>query len=136
MAILPATPNKILAGTGLLAVVCAVLVYLASCDQGYILKDGWLRKILVWMGSRSYSIYLIHIIAFRMSYEIMYQLTPTGFRFSPADSWRLAAIAYPLLVVVSELNYRFVEQPFRKYGLLLAKKFAAEPESKLLSEKN
>ena len=136
MAILPATPNKIQAGTGLLAVVCAGLVYLASLDQGYILKDSWFRKLLVWIGSRSYSIYLIHIIAFRLAYEIIYQLTPAGFRFSPADSWLLASIAFPLLFIASELNYRFVEQPFRKYGLLLAKKFAADTNSKLLSEKN
>lgn len=136
MAILPATPNKVPAGTGLLALVCAVLVYLASCDQGYILKDSCLRKLLVWIGSRSYSIYLIHIIAFRMAYEIVYQLTPPGFRFSPSDSWLLVAIAFPLLVIASELNYRFVEQPFRKYGLLLAKRFSADPQSNLLSEKN
>lgn len=126
MAILPATPNQIQVGTGLLAFICIILVYLASLDQGYILKDSWFRKILIWLGSRSYSIYLIHIITFRLSYEILYQFTPIGFRFSPKDSFSLMLIAYPLLFIISEINYRFIEQPFRKYGLRLAKKIAGE----------
>ncbi len=123
MSIFPATPNQIQVGTGLLALTCAALVYLASFDNSYIMPDNWFRRILVWLGSRSYSIYLIHIIAFRLSYEVMYQFTEPGFRFSPDDSWKLAAIAYPILFLFSELNYRFVEQPFRRYGLQLAQRF-------------
>ncbi len=125
MALLPATPNQIQAGTGLLALLCAFYVYLASLDAGYLFNDNWFRKILIWLGTRSYSIYLIHIIAYRFSYEVMYQFTEPGFRFSPANSSLLALIAFPLLFLVSELNYRFVEQPVRKYGIRLAKKFTA-----------
>jgi peptidoglycan/LPS O-acetylase OafA/YrhL len=40
-------------GTGLIAVVAAWLVWIASYDKSYLIIDGPLKRILVWIGSRS-----------------------------------------------------------------------------------
>lgn len=120
MAYLPADPNQILIGTGLLGLICAVLVWLSSYDKGYLFgSTGMIKKIMVWLGTRSYSLYLIHVIVFRFTLEIFYQLTPVGYRPLPGDFYKLLAISIPILFIIGELSYRFIEQPFRKLGLKL-----------------
>ena len=49
---------------GMVALISTLLVWLASYDRGYILSFSPLRKLLCWVGSRSYAIYLIHIPLF------------------------------------------------------------------------
>lgn len=120
MAYLPAKPNHILFSTGLVALVCAVLVLLASFNKNYLFFGNYLKKVLLWFGSRSYSLYLTHIIIFRLSYEIFYQITPAGYRFVVNDWYYLLAISIPLLGIMAEFSYRFIEMPTRNYGYRLA----------------
>ena len=42
----------------------AVLVFIASFDRNYIMAPGWIRSVFLWVGTRSYAIYLIHIPAY------------------------------------------------------------------------
>lgn len=123
MAYLPAKNNHITFSAGLVAMICAVLVWLASYNNEYLFKSGYLQKVLMWLGTRSYSLYLIHIIAYRFSYEIFYQLTPIGYRNTIDDSYILSAIAFPILFLCAEISYRYIEQPFRKLGLRIAERF-------------
>lgn len=122
MAYLPAKPNGIALGTGLVAIICAVLVFLTTYDNGYLFGSGAIKKVLLWFGTRSFSLYLIHIIAYRFSYEILYQVTPLGYRFSIDDSYWLMLIAMPILLITSEISFRFLENPSRNLGLFLASK--------------
>jgi peptidoglycan/LPS O-acetylase OafA/YrhL len=108
MPLLPGGLFRLPMGVGLLALVCAGLVFAASFDRGYLMREGFLRRILVWVGARSYSLYLIHIIAFRATWEI--------FPSSAETSWVYGLVAFPLLFVLAELNYRYVETPLRKWG--------------------
>lgn len=103
MAYIPAMPNAIPFSLGLLALICAALVWLASYDQGYILPhSNPLHKILLWLGSRSYSIYLVHIVAFKLSCELV------------VDSFvYLLPAGLILTFILSELNFRFIEKPLR-----------------------
>lgn len=120
IAYIPAKPNYVPYSVGVLALICALLVLIASFDKSYLVSNKKLQTILVWFGSRSYSIYLIHIIVFRLSYEIFYQMTPVGYKIATNDWYYLLAISIPILVILTELSYRFVELPMRNYGLALA----------------
>ena len=49
---------------GAIGALAAVLAWLASYGQGSICEDSWLESTLLWIGSRSYALYLIHIPAY------------------------------------------------------------------------
>jgi peptidoglycan/LPS O-acetylase OafA/YrhL len=102
-----------------IAVVSAVLVWLASYDQGYILPRGALKRVLTWVGARSYAIYLIHVPVYFFMREVFYRLDVT----MPAHGVGAVAIrlsALALILLFAQLNYRYVEQPLRRYGRKLA----------------
>jgi peptidoglycan/LPS O-acetylase OafA/YrhL len=115
MALIPAAPNGVPLPTSLLGVVCCLLVYLASYDRGYLMAPGFFRRGLVWLGGRSYSLYLTHVVLFRVAIELWYRAI--GNDVATADHiWPLTISALLLVFAASELNYRFVEQPLRRYG--------------------
>ena len=106
---------------GAIALLCGLLVWIASYDRDYLLSNGPLKRLLVWVGARSYAIYLIHIPAFYLSRELCFRLGwDAGER--PLS---LLAISLVLIVVLSELNYRFVESPCRDLGSRLVKRLSA-----------
>lgn len=115
LAFIPAKSNNIPLNVGLLALVCAVLVWLASYDKGYFLPhNNYLNKILLWLGARSYSLYLVHIIAFRLSYELVHQIL--GQPISPDLFIYLLPVGLILTGIFSELSYRLIENPIRKWA--------------------
>lgn len=90
-------------------------------DRDYLLSNGPLKRLLVWVGARSYAIYLIHIPAFYLSRELCFRLGwDAGER--PLS---LLGTSLVLIVVLSELNYRFVESPCRDLGSRLVKRLSA-----------
>ncbi len=95
---------------GLVAVVSAVLVWLASFDAGYITGAlPWPRALVV-LGQRSYTLYLVHLPSFLMCAAIARAITPVPAR-QAALAIGMAALAVPVL---TELTYRYVEMPFRR----------------------
>lgn len=108
--------------TGLVALVSAVLVFFASYDEGYIMKPGLLKRLAVWVGSRPYALYLIHLPIIFFTRELWYRLSPPGTFFGASYSLRYALVAYPLLFLITDLNTRFLENPLRKYGRRIAEK--------------
>jgi peptidoglycan/LPS O-acetylase OafA/YrhL len=108
---------------GMLAVVCAGLVTLASYNQGYIhplIGD----RIALWAGSRSYAIYLCHMPIFYLTHEIWFRYTHAAGLASPNGTYTLRYLftAIPLVILAAELNYRFIENPMRKRGSIVAKR--------------
>lgn len=106
----------------LLAILAAALVWMASYDLNIFMPGKFYKQLLLWVGTRSYAIYLTHIPAFLIVREIGFRLQPE----TPANDslffYYLAAAAV-LIIVLSELNYRFIETPFRQRGSALAKRF-------------
>lgn len=102
---------------GLMAVVAAVLVWLASYGKGYILGYGDRAGVLSWLGSRSYAIYLIHMPVFKIVHELTVRyLLVTGQPYTPVVVPFLILGAIFLIVALAELNYRYVEEPLRRIG--------------------
>lgn len=110
------------------ALVSAAWVFLASFDKAYVLPLPFpFRAVLAWVGSRSYGIYLIHIPVLGLTHEI--SLRYAQFLGEKAYDFRYvqALMIFVLLLILAELNFRFVESPLRRKGANLAKRIMAEP---------
>ncbi|SFC67530.1 acyltransferase [Collimonas sp. OK412] len=112
---------------GVVALISALLVFIGSYDQDYLMPDNPLKKVFLWLGSRSYALYLTHIPAYLASREIWFRIEPVNTVFAKNYNGRLALTAIVLVVIFSELNYRFVETPFRIRGKLLADRINLSP---------
>lgn len=111
---------------GLIALISASLVAIASYDGDYLWPPGRSKRVLVWVGSRSYGLYLIHIPAYFMTREIWYRLLPAGGELGPAYTLPVVLTALPLLAALAEANYRLVETPLRRHGSAIAARVAAK----------
>ena len=104
---------------GLLAMLCITLVWLGSYGRGYICAEGRCKDALMWVGSRSYAIYLVHIPAYYFVRECFWRLGMAD--SSPPYLWTIYAATAMLLVgLMAEANFRWVEAPFRERGARLA----------------
>lgn len=108
----------------LFAVLSVLLVWMASYNMNLFIPAGPLKRLLLWVGTRSYAIYLIHIPAFYLAREIWFRLRPG---VTPSDElfFPLLLTAGALLICLSELNYRLIETPLRLRGSAIAKRFQA-----------
>ncbi|XVO81671.1 acyltransferase family protein [Pseudomonas chlororaphis] len=107
---------------GALAVLCALLVWIASYNRDYLLPRGLLKSLLAWVGSRSYGIYLIHVPVFLLVREAWFRLTPLGTTGLNEQPLLAMACAAGLLLLLSELNYRVIELPLRNRGAELVQR--------------
>lgn len=121
---LPLDPNPYTLNwrIGLLAIACMALVWLASYAQGYICAEGRLKRLLMWVGSRSYAIYLVHVPAYFFVRECYWRLGMPGNAPSGYSSFVYAATAMLLIGILAEANYRWVETPLRAQGVRLARR--------------
>lgn len=108
---------------GVIALCSAGLVWLASLDRNYFALPAKLQRVMLWIGSRSYAIYLVHIPAFSLTQEFWFRLRGSK-DFDGSYTWAFAITASLLIVIFSELNYRWVEDPLRRRGGRLAKRIS------------
>ena len=91
--------------------LCSVftMMLIAACvqDDGLLVRLFSLKPF-VWIGKRSYSIYLWH-------YPLLLLMNPVAdIRQTP---WWMTAIQLAVVVAVAECSYRFIETPFRHGAL-------------------
>jgi len=110
--------------TGLLAVICAILVFVASYDEKFILPVPVLGPVLLWVGSRSFAIYLTHTVCYWLTREIFFRLYPQV-HFDPSFAFPFLVVAIGSIVLLSEATYRWIETPFRNKGREIAKRYRA-----------
>jgi peptidoglycan/LPS O-acetylase OafA/YrhL len=108
-----------------IAIISAIIVFIASYNRDYICRNGWLKRLIVWVGSRSYAIYVIHTPAFAATNEIFYRLSPAGTVFDQRFTLRFLVVGLGLTVVLADANYRFIETPFRRRGARIAQRLLA-----------
>ncbi|WP_257111208.1 acyltransferase family protein [Pseudomonas ficuserectae] len=106
---------------GGIAIVSGMLVLLASFDKGFLVPKAGILAPFLWVGTRSFSLYLLH-------FPIYYAVNELAFRFSGFDNqFRvplthdvfnpvLAIATWSAVFIAAECNYRFVETPLRKIG--------------------
>jgi peptidoglycan/LPS O-acetylase OafA/YrhL len=110
--------------TGLLALASGALVWIARFDRDLILPRTRLDPMVLWIGSRSYSLYLIHAVAGRTASELRDRMVS----LAPHAGQRLGPLAGVLLTIgltigLAELNFRLVETPLRLLGRRIAGPF-------------
>ena len=91
----------------LLAVPAIVLIIVTAHPQSWMGRF-WGLPILVWVGQRSYGMYLYHwpvLMLTRANEDV------------PLSGAPLVAIQVILVVGISALSYTYVEQPIRRNGL-------------------
>ncbi|MEM7004939.1 MAG: acyltransferase [Pseudomonadota bacterium] len=96
------------------SILSTILVFLASHDQNVFTRIGIIRRSAVWVGERSYAMYLCHIPALYLTTELARRSTV----FDNATATHYAAVlgAVPLMLILSNWNYRYIEQPMIKRG--------------------
>ena len=107
---------------GSIAMLSAVLVWIASYNRDYLMPAGAVQRLLAWVGSRSYGIYLIHIPAYQLVRELIFRLQNAGLPSPAGHPIVTLLLAFGLIVLLSELNYRFIEMPMRNRGAALVKR--------------
>ncbi len=111
---------------GFLAFVSAIIVLLAASYENSLGSVRLYRKVMLYIGSRSYSIYIIHLITFFIIAETWAKYFP-NMEFSAFEkrisNVFIILLAFVTVFALSELNYRFIEVPMRIQGKNLAKKF-------------
>jgi peptidoglycan/LPS O-acetylase OafA/YrhL len=109
---------------GPIALVSAMLVWIASYDRGYLWRPGRSRRVMELIASRSYSLYLVHIPVYFGMHEIWFRLY---FMQNPTHAQAIIYLAVTLipLITFTELNHRLIEKPLRERGRILATRFTA-----------
>ncbi len=105
---------------GCIAEVGALLVWLAAADRD-LFHAGPLQPAVMWLGSRSYALYLCHVPIFQCASELSRQLMfrhPIPGTSVDALSTLLALIG---LATAAEGTYRLVERPLRDVGVRLTR---------------
>jgi len=95
------------------AIASTALVLFAATDHGLLVGRGRVYRALLWLGRRSYSIYLVHICAFFCTKELTVWIgLSNGMR--GAEGPLTCLIGLILLAVFAEPTYRFVETSVRR----------------------
>ena len=103
--------------TGVLALASSGLVWLARFDSGLILPKTRFDPVLLWIGSRSYSLYLIHPVSGRLATEVRDRSVLLVPHLSaPLVVLIGVSLTIGLTLGFAELNFRFLETPLRKIG--------------------
>lgn len=108
---------------GIVALVSAVMVWISSYNEGLLFgKFIANNKVVLWIASRSYSIYLSHPISYILMMEYCKQ---TSGPLNSDDMFTIMFFGTLLTVALSEFSYRFVESPLRKRGAKIVQQQAA-----------
>lgn len=108
---------------GLIAINALILVWLSSYQKGYIYCPAILSGIGQWLGSRSYALYVVHMFAYHLSTEIWSRVaSERGVALGAEFTVPMLLTSFAIMLVCSELNYRFVETPLRRRGAEIARR--------------
>jgi len=114
-------------GVALVALVCAAIVWLASYDRNAFSIGGHYRRVMLYLGSRSYALYLSHLVVYLTTRDVLGQyeqglvavLGPGGFNAL------VIAIAASGTLLGAELTYRHIESGLRARGRAIAARVLA-----------
>jgi len=100
---------------GLLGTCAAVPVWLASADLD-LFHAGVLQRFMLWLGSRSYVLYLCHVPLYLCVAALSRRIGPVDPLFGAHTDLRNVVIGLPLVAGAAELTHRLVETPCRTWG--------------------
>lgn len=102
--------------TGVVAIVSAILVWIASYNKDYLLGGGLIKKIAEIIGARSYTLYLTHIPAFYTTIELISRYENYSGKELGHNHMLYLSVALVMLAIFTELSHRLIEKPCQNYG--------------------
>jgi peptidoglycan/LPS O-acetylase OafA/YrhL len=108
-------------GVGLVALICACAVGLAALERGTFQLNGYGGRIMQYFASRSYSMYLVHLIVI-LSVRDLFQGLGEEVAMGGTATGLALIVAVFFTVLFTELNYRFIESGIRDRGRVIASK--------------
>jgi peptidoglycan/LPS O-acetylase OafA/YrhL len=102
----------------MVSLIALGLVFVASYDNGYLMPAGRARSLMVWVGQRSFAIYLVHNTVFWVVAALCRRslVNPHGSGIVVLA----VAVAAVLIAGVSDLSFRLLETPLRRRGQRIA----------------
>ncbi len=101
----------------LACILSSILVSLAALEKNIIISFSIIQVFLDYLGSRSYSLYIVHFPMFSLTQEIMYRFCKFyGYKINSSLGIYYTVIAIVLIAISTEILYRFVEIPFTNRG--------------------
>ena len=110
----------------LLLYVLPILVYFTAFDQGIAASFFNLNPIQ-WLGERSYSIYLWHMPVMTCYIFLSKAICARVFKISHSIGLLNCLVLVAIVLVISELSYRYFEVPCRDYIRRLGRKQTVAP---------
>ncbi|ODP34011.1 acyltransferase [Pandoraea sp. ISTKB] len=108
------------------ALVSVALVVLASLERGWILQIPVVAPILEYLGSRSYSIYLGHVLLIEVYNDLyfrFYESVPYFLKLTRIGYGVQFVIFLGATILLAEITYRLIENPFRRTGAQVINSF-------------
>ena len=95
------------------SIISTILVAIASLEINAISFGGYVNTVLDYIGSRSYSLYIVHFPMFTLTQELFYRLSLI-YHWEIGESFALpySVVAFALTILISECSYRFIEKIF------------------------
>jgi peptidoglycan/LPS O-acetylase OafA/YrhL len=121
LACLPkAAPEHVVQRIGLISIwfLSAILVFFASKDEGYVFAFPGIGRVLEYIGSRSYGLYLTHVSVIRAEAELRHwwprydELVPA----TDPEPYKRFIVLFAVAIAVAEILHQLVEQPFMRLG--------------------
>lgn len=112
-------------GTGLIALLSGALVWCASYDRCYGVQASWLRRILIIIGGRSYTLYVCHLPAFYLTRQAWAKAAPADWIGDQRLLPGLVLCALVTTFALAEISHRIIERPLRRYGRRVADRYLA-----------
>lgn len=106
---------------GFVAISSGFVVLLASANLDLTAHTGKLRTTAIYIGSRSYSIYLVHNPVLGLIREISLKSGLTELTSAP-DKIAALIIALVLTMLLAEFSFKVVEAPLRNYGSKISRR--------------
>ncbi len=109
-----------------------ILVALAVLDSEIVFSGKGLGRILEYLGSRSYAIYLSHIAAITLWIHYSNALRPSWLFETDIGRIIQLCIVWVIILLFSDLSYRFLESPLIQYGKRFSKLKPVEEKIKFV----
>lgn len=114
------------------ALFSGVLVFIACWDKGYLIGSGWWREPWVWLGARSYAIYLIHVPAIFAAQEAVFRMRESHQWIELNQGLTIVLLSVVATAILADINYRLVELPLIRRGARKSAEYLAEKQGVVL----
>lgn len=116
-------------GVSLIAFIGALIVLLASFEFMPLDATKPVTRFMLYLGSRSYGLYVVHLIVFEIIGEARRWYNPgiADVIWQHSYDWLLIVVAIALTFYLAELNFRKIETPWREKGRVISRRLLQSP---------